>query len=94
MAPMTRQSEMFAAPATMVEVLPAFRSALESPDLELSLTTSLEDISGWDSMQQVRVMAELECRFGIALESQEMEAVLTVGDCVRLVGAKRALNAA
>ncbi len=88
------QFDLFGGSAALADVVAAFRSVLERPDLDLTLAMSLEDIEGWDSMRHVAVMVELETRFRLALEPHEIEAVQTVGDVVRMIGARRALNAA
>jgi acyl carrier protein len=84
--------DLFAGPADLAAVTRVLRTVLERPDLEPHLQTPLEDISGWDSMRQVAVVVELEARSGLTLEPAEVEAVHTVGDLVRLIGAKRALD--
>jgi acyl carrier protein len=83
---------MFAGPADLAAVTAVLRTVLALPDLEPHLRTPLDDINGWDSMQQVAVVVELEARLGLTLEPVEVEAVQTVGDLVRLIGAKRALD--
>lgn len=88
------QPDLFAGPATLADVVTVFRLVLEDPHLELNLGTPLEDIPGWDSMQHVAVMVELECRLSITLEPHEVEAVHSVGDIVRVIGARRMLDVA
>ncbi|MBN8906989.1 MAG: acyl carrier protein, partial [Rhodospirillales bacterium] len=63
------------------------------PDLECEPGTLLEDLPGWDSMLHIAVMVELECRFGITVAPDEVDAMVSVGDLVRMVGAKQVLNA-
>ncbi|MDR3535469.1 MAG: acyl carrier protein [Acetobacteraceae bacterium] len=88
------QFDLFGGSVALANVVAGFRAALERPELELTLATPLEEIEGWDSMWHVAVMVELESRFGLTLEPHEIEAVQTVGDVVRLIGARRALDAA
>lgn len=88
------QPDLFAGSAGLAAVVTMVRSMLEDPHLELTLVTPLEDIPGWDSMQQVAVMVDLECRLGITLTPHEVEAVHSVGDIVRVIGARRMLDVA
>jgi acyl carrier protein len=86
-------SDLFISPTMLADVTAAFRSVLPHSALDLTLETPLEEIEGWDSMAQIAVMVELECRFGLILEPHEVESVQTVGDVVRTFGAERALHA-
>jgi acyl carrier protein len=86
--------DMLAPPTMLADVAAVFRAVLLHPDLDLTLATPLENIDGWDSMSHIAVMVELECRFGLTLEPHEIEAVQTVGDVVRTIGARCALYAA
>ena len=81
-------------PKLLTNVTEAVRSVLRDPDLELTLATSLDDIPGWDSMDLIAVVVELECRFDILFELPELEAFYAVGDLVRGVAAKCSLQAA
>ncbi len=91
---MMMQFDLFGSAAAVADVVSVFRLVMGRPELELTLAMPLDEIQGWDSMWHVAVMVELECRFGLTLEPREMEAVQTVGDVVRLLSARRALDAA
>ncbi|MBN8926088.1 MAG: hypothetical protein BGO51_10835 [Rhodospirillales bacterium 69-11] len=75
------------------EITRAIRAVLGLPDLDLDAGTLLEELPGWDSMLHIAIMVELECRFGIEVAPREVEAVVSVDDLVRMVGAKQVLNA-
>ena len=78
----------------LTEVAGAIRSVLGNPDLELTPSTSLEDVPGWDSMDLIGVVVELECRFDILFELPEIDTFYLVGDLVRGLAAKCTLEAA
>jgi acyl carrier protein len=81
-------------PALLPDVTAALRSVLRDPGLDPALDTSLEDIPGWDSMDLIAVIVELECRFGILFELPELDSFYAVGDLVRGVAAKCSRQAA
>ncbi len=50
---------------------------------ELSSESAMGDVSGWDSVNHLRIFMEAEKRFGVRYELQEMPAVKTIADFVR-----------
>ena len=56
---------------------------------EIAPGTTLRDELGLSSMQAVMLALDLEERFDIAVEDEEIEHLATVGDIVRLVEQKR-----
>jgi acyl carrier protein len=78
----------------LADVTAAIRSVLQNPDLELALATSLEDIAGWDSMDRIAVVVELECRFALQFELSEIDTFETVSDLVQALVARKCLAAA
>lgn len=87
------RADPFVTEALLAEITRAIRSVLGVPDLALDGDTLLEDLPGWDSMLHIAIMVELECRFGIEVAPHEVDAVVRVGDLMRMVGAKQVLNA-
>lgn len=85
---------MLAPTAILTEVFSALRAVFGAPEFELELATPLDSISGWDSLSHVALISELECRLGLTLEREELEAMQSVGDVVHTFGAKRILCAA
>ncbi len=68
----------------------AIRSVLHDPGLELGPGTRFDDLAALDSMSQIAMVAETECRLGVTLEVDEIEPLQCVADLVRIVTAKRA----
>ncbi|HEX4369414.1 MAG TPA: acyl carrier protein [Rhodopila sp.] len=78
----------------LAEITTILREVLLDPSLECAPATRFEDVTGWDSMDLVTVVVEVECRFGLQFELAEIDRLVTVGDLLRMVAAKRALLAA
>jgi acyl carrier protein len=81
-------------PAVLQDVTAAIRGVLHAPHLTLGMSTPLAEIAGWDTLDMIPVIVELECRHDILFELPEIDALQTVGDLVRGVAAKRCLQAA
>ena len=73
--------------ATLNEV---FHEVLEDDTISLTPTTTAEDVEGWDSMNHIFIVVELEKRFGIKFQAAEMEELKDVGELVALVRRKLA----
>src|SRR5262249_9132323 len=50
--------------------------------------TTAADIAGWDSPMHLDIIAAVEARFGIKIQSREIERLGNVGDFVQLILAK------
>ena len=70
------------------------RGVLRDADLELVPTSRFEDIPGWDSMHLIAVVVEIECRFGLVFDLEEIETLHDVGNLLRLTACKRATASA
>lgn len=67
-----------------------FRQVLEDDTIELTPTTTAEDVEGWDSMNHIFIVVELEKRFGVKFHAAEMEELKNVGELATLVRQKLA----
>ena len=67
-----------------------FRQVLEDDTIELTPTTTAEDVDGWDSMNHIFIVVELEKRLGVKFQAAEMEELKNVGELVSLVQHKLA----
>jgi acyl carrier protein len=83
---------MVAAP--LHEISGILRGVLRDNDLEFTPATRFDDLTGWDSMDLVAVVVEVECRFGLQFELAEIDRLVTVADLLRAINAKQALAAA
>lgn len=72
------------------ELNTVFRQVLEDDSIELTPTTTAEDVEGWDSMNHIFIVVELEKRFGVKFHAAEMEELKNVGELAGLVKQKLA----
>jgi acyl carrier protein len=59
-------------------------------DLVLSPTLTARDVPGWDSFRQIEIIMSVEERFGIKLQTRDMDRLANVGDLVAVIEAKLA----
>jgi acyl carrier protein len=64
---------------------------LADGDVEVAAETRFDDLIGWDSMDLVSVVVEVECRFDLQFELPEIDRLATIGDLARMIEAKRTL---
>ena len=62
-----------------------FREVLDNPALTVTEATGAEDVDGWDSVAQVKLVLLTEMEFGIRFTTDQVAALKTVGDFVRTV---------
>jgi acyl carrier protein len=73
------------------ELTGLMRTVLRNAEIELNESTRFEDLPAWDSTRLVSVVVEAEVRFDMVFECDEIEALHTAGDLLRLIGGRRAL---
>lgn len=69
------------------------RNVLGDTGLEVALATRFEQLTGWESMDLIAVVVEVECQFDLQFEVYEIDRLITVGDLVNMVTVKQALAA-
>jgi acyl carrier protein len=62
-----------------------FRQVLDDDTIALTPTMTAEDVEGWDSMNHIFIVVEIEKRFGIKFQAAEMEELKNVGELAALV---------
>jgi acyl carrier protein len=65
-----------------------FRDVFSREDLELRPELTARDVKGWDSFKQIEIIISAEERFGIKLNTKELDSLQNVGDLARVVAAK------
>ncbi len=74
------------------EVAAAFRKAMRlDAGFPIAEPMSFDDIPGWDSVGHMNLVTELESRFGISLDMDEVVGLDSVGAVRALVARKRAV---
>lgn len=65
-----------------------FNDVFMADDMELTPALSAKDVAGWDSFKQIEIMVSVEERFGIKLNTREIDSLKNVGDLADVVARK------
>jgi acyl carrier protein len=80
--------------AYLPEIRSIIRAVLHDDVVDVAPDTRFDDLAGWDSMDLIRVVVELECSYDLIFELADIEGLATMGDLSDVIEAKRALAAA
>jgi acyl carrier protein len=83
---MTVPADDAAVTAALTEI---FNDVFMKEDMVLTPELSAKDVKGWDSFKQIEIIISCEERFGIKLNTREIDSLKNVGDLVRVIGSKR-----
>jgi acyl carrier protein len=73
---------------TYSQVCGIISDILDQPDLEIEAETSAANVDGWDSFNQINIIVAVEARFGIKINTAEVEELRDVGELVELIDRK------
>jgi acyl carrier protein len=62
------------------EVTNIFRTVLKNPSLELTGSTTAQDVEGWDSLSNIVLISEVEKHFDIKFKLREILKLKNVGE--------------
>lgn len=79
--------------AALIDITSIVREVLHDQDIQLQPSSSFDDIQGWEPMDLVSVVVEIECRLGLEFDLPDIDRIETVGDLVRLIESKQGLVA-
>ncbi len=65
-----------------------FNDVFMRSDMVLTPALSARDVQGWDSFKQIEIMVSTEERFGIKLNTREIDGLKSVGDLVDVIAKK------
>lgn len=74
--------------AIQEKLLAVFRDVFEDDELEISPTTTADDIEGWDSLTHVSLMINVERAFGLKFSSTQVASLKNVGQLIDLVSSR------
>lgn len=74
----------------MIQLQDLFRETFDDDALTVTETTSSDDIEGWDSLSNVRLMIAVEQAFGIRMRAAEVSSLKNTGELISLVLSKTA----
>jgi len=57
-------------------------------DLEISPTTTADDVEEWDSLSHIRLMVAIERAFKIRFKGSEIDDLKNIGELVAVIDAK------
>jgi acyl carrier protein len=69
----------------LAELTEVFREVFDDDTIELRPEMTADDIEGWDSMQNIRLMLTIERKFDLRLPSTKVGNLKNVGDLTELV---------
>ena len=76
-------------PAELEETLTdIFRTLFRQPQLELTDSLTARNVSGWDSLNHVNLVLQVEEEFGIKFRSVEVARLANVGELKALIRSK------
>jgi acyl carrier protein len=65
-----------------------FKEVFGSDEMTLTPTLSAKDVAGWDSFKQIEIIVSVEEKFGIKLNTREIDSLKNVGDLVGVIARK------
>jgi acyl carrier protein len=70
---------------TMEEFITFMAEILETDAAALTMETSQQDVETWDSLMQLRLMGEIEAKYGIMIPMDDVATLTTIGAFYNLV---------
>jgi acyl carrier protein len=65
------------------------RDVLDDDGINIDMATTARDVTGWDSLANIRIVLAAERAFGIRVSTTDLMALREVGDFVRLIACRR-----
>ena len=62
-----------------------FKDVLEDEDIELSYSTTSNDIEGWDSINHIVLIVEIEKKFNFKFKLKEMRSFKNIGELCDII---------
>jgi acyl carrier protein len=66
-----------------------FNDVFMRDDMILTPALSAKDVQGWDSFKQIEIIISVEERFGIKLNTREIDTLKNVGDLANVIASKK-----
>ncbi len=67
-----------------------FRDVFDDEDIQINVDATANDIDGWDSLAQIRLILQIEKRFSLHFDASEIEKLENVGQMAELISQKQA----
>ena len=75
---------------TRERLLGIFQDVFDDDEMELQDHFTAEHIEDWDSLNNVKMMVQVEMAFGIRFKTSEVSNLEDVGTLIKLIDSKRA----
>ena len=62
-----------------------FKDVLEDEDIELSYNTTSNDIEGWDSLNHIVLIVEIEEKFNFKFKLEEIRSFKNIGEMCDII---------
>ena len=72
----------------IIELEGIFKRVFSDPKLKITKTTTATDINNWDSINHIRLIAEIEDYYQITFDTNEIFELKNVGDFIILLESK------
>jgi acyl carrier protein len=72
----------------LAEVSEIIRDVLDLPNLAVTMSTSAENVEGWDSFNHINIVVAVEAHFRVKIHTAEIEELKNVGELVDLLHQK------
>ena len=66
-----------------------FRDVFDDEDIQINVDTTANDIDGWDSLAQIRLIIQIEKLFSLHFDASEIDKLENVGQMVELISQKQ-----
>jgi len=76
------------APEIYEKLTPIFHELFDDPDLVLGPALNAKDVDGWDSLNHIRLVLQVQQAFGVKFSALEVSRLKNVGEFVQLIEAK------
>ena len=74
------------------ELQPIFAKVSRNTEIEITDTLNAEQVSGWDSLTHLSMIADVEAHFQIKSKLKELIGMKNVGDMIDLIIAKKGVS--
>jgi len=75
-------------PEIYAKLTPIFHELFDDLELVLKPSLTAKDVDGWDSLNHIRLVLEVQKAFGVKFSAFEISKLKDVGEFVQLIEAK------
>jgi len=73
---------------TIEEITPVFREVFDDDSINLTSSTTADDVEEWDSLSHMNLVIALELKFKIKFALGELQTLKNVGEMLDLINRK------